>query len=272
MGNYLAPAIGYIQDNGDELERARLAGILGRTRPDPKVARTLLSRQLDDGGFPYGMIAGRPSAITATAAALQWMYDLRLLPSPHVERAAAFLLAVQRPDGSWDETPAVIKYDPPEHVRPGHPGGRTYGTALATFWLTRLLGSRHDAVHRAAGYLRTQRAAGRPADEPVQTTVLVTAAMAMTEGPRSDQAGAGMETLANLPTEVWTADRLAEALTALYPAAFETDDPVVSGAIRGLLGAQRPDGGWTSDQGGDHDVDLSLQALGALLAFGISSA
>src|SRR5437870_2105641 len=113
MHTYLMATIAYIQENGDELERARLAGLLGRSRAEPKVARSLLARQNEDGGFPYGLIQGRPSAITATATAMQWMHHLRLLPSSYVERATGYLLTVQRPDGAWEESPAVLRFDPP---------------------------------------------------------------------------------------------------------------------------------------------------------------
>src|SRR2546428_4418372 len=98
MRTYLTAAIAYVQENGDELERARLAGLLGRSRAEPKVARALLARQNEDGGFPHGLIHGRPSAITATATARQWMHALRLLPSAYVRRAPGYLLTGQRPD------------------------------------------------------------------------------------------------------------------------------------------------------------------------------
>src|SRR5437870_9101599 len=166
MHTYLMATIAYIQENGDELERARLAGLLGRSRAEPKVARSLLARQNEDGGFPYGLIQGRPSAITATATAMQWMHHLRLLPSSYVERATGYLLTVQRPDGAWEESPAVLRFDPPALVRPGVPLARTYCTALAASWMARLLGSRHDAVMPAATCPRASRDAGWPARAP----------------------------------------------------------------------------------------------------------
>src|SRR2546425_12200041 len=97
MRTYLTAAIAYVQENGDELERARLAGLLGRSRAEPKVARSLLARQNEDGGFPYGLIHGRPSPITATATAMQWRPDLRLLPPSYVERATGSIITVPAP-------------------------------------------------------------------------------------------------------------------------------------------------------------------------------
>ncbi|MDQ7844146.1 MAG: terpene cyclase/mutase family protein [Armatimonadota bacterium] len=269
MNGYLARAVAYIQENGDELERGRLAGLLGRERPEPKAVRALLTRQNEDGGFPYQMVPGRPSAVTSTAAALQWLHDLRLAGTSQVERAGAYLLTVQRPDGTWEESPALIKYDPPPLARPGHAAGRTYCTALGAYWLARLLGVRHDSVQRAAQALRAWRDGGRPEDEPLQVAVLAAVVMAMIEGPGS--AAAGLEALERVNPEAWTADRLVELLGGLHTAGFAAEDPLVAPAIRRLLGLQREDGGWTSEQGADREVDLSLRALGVLLAYGVPS-
>jgi len=270
MSDYLARAITYIQENGDELERGRLAGLLGRERPDPKAARALVTRQNEDGGFPYQMVPGRPSAVTSTAAALQWLHDLRLARASQVERAGAYLLTVQRPDGTWEESPALLKYDPPPLARPGHAAGRAYCTALGACWLARLLGARHDSVQRAARALRAWREGGRPEDEPLQVAVLAVVVGAMVDGPGSATA-AGLEALGRLNPEEWTADRLVELLDGLYAAGVDSDEPLVDLAIRRLLGLQREDGGWTSEQGADREVDLSLRALGVLLAYGVPS-
>ena len=271
MRTYLTAAIAYVQENGDELERARLAGLLGRSRAEPKVARSLLARQNEDGGFPYGLIHGRPSAITATATAMQWMHDLRLLPSSYVERATGYLLTVQRPDGAWEESPAVLRFDPPALVRPGVPLARTYCTALAASWMARLLGSRHDAVMRAAICLRALRDGGWPAEEPAHVTAQVAAALLMVDGPSSAATSAGLDALRRLSPEVWTADRLADSLNALYLAGLPADDLFVAAGLARLLALQRIDGGWSSDDGADRDVDLSLRATGVLLAYGVAT-
>lgn len=268
---YLSDAITYVQESGDELERARLAGLLGRPRAEPKAARALLGRQNDDGGFPVRMIPGRPSSVAATATALQWMQDLRLQPSSYVERAVAFFLLVQRPDGSWEESPAVLKFDPPPLIRPGTSLGRTYCTALAAGWLARLLGGRHDAVQRAAALLRARRDDTWSADEPVQVAALVAAALIMADGPTAPAAAAGMAALTRVPPDTWTADRLADALIALCAAGLPLDDPLITTGLERLLNLQRPDGGWSSEHGADRDADLTLRALSVLLTCGVST-
>jgi hypothetical protein len=271
MRTYLADAVSYIEENGDELERARLAGILGRPRPEPRVARVLVGRQNDDGGFPYGMIPERPSSVAATSAVMQWMHDLRLVPSSYVERAAAFLLTVQRPEGAWEESPAILKFDPPTLVRPGTPLGRTYCTAMAAGWMVRLLGARHDAVMRATTFLRTQRDGGWPAGEPPPVIALITTVLLMADGAASPGVAAGLAALNALTPDAWTGERLADALLALYPAGLPASHALVAAGLERLRALQRPEGGWSSEHGPDRDVDVSLRALSVLTAYGVST-
>lgn len=271
MRDYLRRAAAYIQENGDELERARLAGLLGRERPDPKSMRALLTRQSDDGGFPYEMVPGRPSSVTSTATALQWMADLRVLSSSQAERAVAFLLSVQRPEGAWWESPSLVKYDPPPQARPGDATGRLYATAAAALWVAQLAGRGHETVRRAFEFLRSTRQGGWPQDEAVRVTALVAALAAMVEGPASELTAAGTEALQRLSPEVWSADRLVDLLGAFYAAGFDTFDPLLEWGLRHLQDLQREDGGWASEHGPDREVDLSLRALGVLLACGVPS-
>jgi hypothetical protein len=271
MAAYLSPAVAFIQENGDDVERARLAGLLGRYPPDTRTLRSLTSRQHDDGGFPYGMIPGRASSVTATAQGLRWLEDLRMLSSTSAQRAATFLLMVQRPDGAWDESPAVIKFDPPERIRPGTPFARRYSTGVAAIALARVLGPSSDPVVRAAEFLRANRDGAPAVDELAETAALMTSVLILAGDRSTAVAADGAEALSRVPADLWTADRLTTALGAFHTAGFSGDDPMAGWAIRRLLEAQSPDGGWRSARGPDHDVEVSLDALSVLSAFGIPS-
>lgn len=269
MPSYLSRAVAYIEESADELERARLSGLLGRAHPEPKIIRALAIRQNDDGGYPYGMIPGRPSAIASTVTGLQWMHDIHLAPGEYAERAVGYLLCIQRPEGDWDETPAVLKYDPPLALRPGR-RARHFWTALVSFWLARFLGLRHDTVARAYRLLRAGTGDVSP-DGPVEARAFTTAMSALVEGPASPPALGGLTELSRLTPESWTLDALADTLGAFAVAEVARDHSFIVWGIDRVLTAQRPDGGWTSTLSPDRDVDLSLRVLGSLLALGVSA-
>jgi len=77
--------------------------------------------------------------------------------------------------------------------------------------------------------------------------------------------------LRRLAPEAWSPDRLVDLLAALYAGGVAAEDPLAAWGVRRLLALQQEGGGWSSEHGADRDVDLSLRALGALLAFGVSS-
>jgi hypothetical protein len=91
------------------------------------------------------------------------------------------------------------------------------------------------------------------------------------DGRESAAAADGAEALSRVPAEMWTADRLADALAAFHTAGFSADDPMAAWAVRRLLDLQGPAGGWSSARGSDHDVEVSLDALSVLSVFGVSS-
>ncbi len=258
--------IAHIDRHGSEMERARLRGILGRARPDAKVVRALEARQNDDGGFPHGMIQGRLSTIEATTTALRWLDDLGLLRSPHAERACTHLLAAQRPDGSWDESPGLIRHAPPPRLMPGDPRVRSLSTALVAYWLARI---EHggDAVSRALAYLRERQAPDGRFVGYLETTWLAAALFRLAEGPDSTPAARGLAALAAVPAARWHPGALAGMLVCLGDAGVGDDLPLVRGSLARLIDLARSDGSWASEDGDAHDVDVTLAALRGLLRY-----
>lgn len=267
MSTIVSRAIAYVEEHGSEIERARLRGILGAPRPDPRVTRYFATRQNDDGGFPYQLAQGRPSAINATAMALHWLRDLRLLRSSYVERAVTYLLLSQRPDGSWDESPALVPLDPPPFLRPGDPAVRVYVTALAAWWLAVLEFAGDDAVARAVGFLRGRREEGRFRGF-LHATWLGAAVFTMVEGRDGDVAREAIDTLAAVPASQWSPSEIAWMLDALSEAGYGRDHPLVRPMLAMLLDAQGQDGGWASADGEAFAVEATLHALRVIIAYG----
>ena len=256
-----------IDQNGTEMERARLRGILGRPRPDTKIVRTIEARQNEDGGAPYQMATGRLSTIDATATTLEWLWDLGLAESPYAERACTYLLSTQRPDGAWDEPPGLLRYAPPPRLLPGDPRVRCRVTALVAFWLART-GYRDEVTRRAVAYVAARQAPDGRVLGFREATWLLAAASIMLESPESAPAARALESLAEVPDDRWTAGALAGMLDCLGAAGLTRAVPLVAFGLERLHQIARPDGTWLSEDGEAYHMDATLAALRALVCHG----
>jgi hypothetical protein len=259
--------IAYIDQNGSEVERARLRGILGRARSEAKVVRTLEARQNDDGGFPYGLVPGRLSTIEATTTALEWMGDLGLLHGPLAERALIYLLSVQRPDGAWDEPVGLVRYGPPPRLLPGDPRVLTVSTALVAYWLARVGRGDDYEVARAMGYLRARQSPEGRWEGFLQATWLATALFRLVDGDGSDAAARGLAALAAVEEARWSAGALTEMLSALGEAGIAREAPLIERSLGRLVALCRPDGSWLSEEGDLYHVEVTLRGLRTMLHY-----
>jgi hypothetical protein len=262
--------IAWIDQNGNEMERARLRGLLGRPRPDARIVRMLDARQNPDGGFPSDLVQGRPSSIDTTAFVLRWMRDLRMLGSPPAQRVVTFLFTAQRPDGSWDAPRSLLKFGAPR-LLPGDPRVQAYCTALAAYALV-LLGHRSDhAVTRAITYLRPRQAPNGRFLGFIGTTWIAAALFRLVEGPGVPAAARALDAIAAVAAERWRAGALAEMLNALAEAGVPAHVPVVRQGLERLWSLVGPDGSWPSEDGEFYHVEVTLLALRVLLLYGAVS-
>lgn len=263
--------IAWVDQNGNDTERARLRGLLGRARPDARIIRTLEARQNADGGFPSDFVQGRPSSIDTSALVLQWMQDLRLLGSPLAQRVVTYLFTAQRPDGSWDEPPALLRYDPPPRLIPGDPRVQAVSTAVAAYWLV-LLGNRHDhAVARAIAYLRSRQAPNGRFLGFLRTTWLAAALFRLVEGPDAPAAARALDALASVREERWQAGSIAGMLSVLAESGVPAHVPVVRPRLERLWTLAEPEGWWPSEDGDFFYVEVTLRVLRVFLLYGAVS-
>jgi hypothetical protein len=263
--------IAWIDQNGNETERARLRGLLGRPRPEAKVIRTLEARQNIDGGFPSELIQGRPSSIDSTALVLRWLQDLGTLEGAVAQRVVTYLFTAQRPDGSWDEPPGLLRYGPPARLLPGDSRVQALCTALAAYWLV-LLGHRNDhAVSRAMAYLRARQAADGRFLGYVRTTWMAAALFRFAEGPGSTVCARALDALGAIKAERWNAGALVGMLNCMAEAEVGTRVPAVRQGLERLRSLAEPTGSWPSDDGEFYRVEVTLRALRVLLRYGVVS-
>jgi hypothetical protein len=260
--------IAWVDQNGNETERARLRGLLGRPRPDARIVRTLDARQNHDGGFPSDLVQGRPSSIDTTALVLRWMQDLGMFGSPQAQRVVTFLFTAQRPDGSWDEPLGLLKFGPPPRLLPGDPRVQAVCTALAAYWLV-LLGHRGDhSVSRAMAFLRPRQASDGRLLGFIRTTWIAASLFRLVEGSGSAVAARALDALGAIKADRWYPGALAGMLNCLAEAGVPLHVPVVRQGLERLRALAERDGSWSSEDGDFYRAEVTLRSLRALLLYG----
>lgn len=253
-----------IDQHGNDMDRARLRGVLGRPRPDAKIVRAIEAWQNEDGGVPYGLVPGRPSTIDATAATLDVLWDLGLRESAYADRGATYLRSTQRPDGSWDEPPALLRYGPPPRLMPGDPRVRCRATALVAYWLARM-GYRDDVPRRAVAYVAARQAPDGRVLGFLEATWHLAAACCILDGRDSPPADRALRSLASLPDARWSADALAGMLLCLGAAGLSHSFELIARGLDRLRAIVQPNGLWPSEEGEAYHMDVTLAALRALV-------
>src|SRR2546430_10812026 len=145
-------AIGFVVARGDPVDRARLSWLISGIAPGADVLARAESGQLRGGGWPA--FAGRDvPSIDATCFALSELDDLGALDREPAQRAFAWLAGRQRPDGMWEEDPALAD-DAPDWLQPGDPEARLYLTAHTGYWLALGGSPARDVIARATQAFR----------------------------------------------------------------------------------------------------------------------
>jgi hypothetical protein len=261
-------AIGFIMARGDAVDRARLSHLRTGVAPPDDVFDQIERGQTKAGGWP-----AKPdeavASVDATCYRLAELDDLSALSRPAAVRALRWLVAWQRPDGTWEEDQSLAGSAPP-WATPGDADARFYLTACAAFWLAvadhdareasqeTLYG---DAVERAAAAIR----------ERVDATgawpgFLVSGWLAGAVLHRAGwfyEAARVFVVLAERVRTMSAADA-AWLVSALQRAGVSPTDTLVVAARDRLSNSQRPDGAWASDDDPAFDVHTTLTALRAL--------
>ena len=153
----LNAALNFVSQNGTILEQARLLRILMTVEPSREAYQKLLDSQNPDGGFPSRPRPGSQSALDSTLTAL-WQFDeLGLWPLSAAQRALDFVVAMQQPDGGWDENPALPEHDLPPWIRPGEQATRLYLSTYAAYWLAARGKRPLPVFKRGARYITAQQ-------------------------------------------------------------------------------------------------------------------
>jgi hypothetical protein len=268
----LDAAIGFVVAHGDAVDRARLTCLRTGTPPPPEVLSSVEVGAVPVGGWPATWGGAVPS-IDATCFRLSELDDLAGLGRPAARHALDWLANRQRPDGTWEEDPALAEHAP-SWARPGDPEARLYLTANAGFWLT-VAGLDARAAgpldHRVGGvYAGVVHGAAKAIAEQIKpdgtwpsylAAGWLSAAVLYRQNVFHESAHI-QRVLAERLAEMSPAD-LAAMASALRRVGVPDDEPLLVSARGRLAQMQRSDGGWPSDDGELFDVHTTLAAIRA---------
>jgi hypothetical protein len=273
-------AIAFILAHGSDLERYALKnfgigynGPYGPVPYDSKVEKQWLEGQRADGGWaPFW--AHDYSSLDTTCYRLAQADIAWLLRFKSFKPALEFLRSRQRPDGSWEEDEAVRDLTPP-WATPGDLAARLYLTANCGW---RLINARvygfpeyESEAMKAGAYLEQYQAENGSLPSFLQTHWLAAALWIRLAGGQPgipEQAARTLDYLATQLDDQTPAGALGWMLTTLSAVAVVSvprDHPAIVKALALLSEQQRPDGGWTSEDGPERDIWVTTQALSALI-------
>jgi hypothetical protein len=262
----LKKAVEFVISHGNKEERSRLNYWL-KDEPLPRnlIERIFANQQADGGWEPRWVEAY--SSPNATCYRLAQAQQLGMSGSESsVKQAVMFLIQRQSLDGSWEEEPSAAEAAPP-WAKPGELGAKLYLTANCGFWVA-YWGNREGGGTKAASFLI------RHLDEDGRLPSYL----------HAHWLAGGLWTLLGWrqPVESVTsylsarlhdlaASNLSWLITTYLAAGTPPTHPLLEAAAS-LLAQQQQDGGhWQSEDGPEHDVSATLEALYALAGCGISN-
>lgn len=263
---HINSAINFIQIHGDPIAHARVATLLTGQSP-AEVPPALVATQNPDGGFAFGGVPGRPSALNDTAQALQALADLRLLDRAAATAALAFIAGRQNRRGIWREGPELAPFDPPLWMVTDSPAADVYTTALCASALAQW-GDDLLLVDRAVNWLQSQQ--GR--DGLLQGFRLHSSWLALPAFVEVLEREARVTrrlvgSLGEALRSDWTGAMLASALRSFVAAGYTDRTAVVVRLWELLQTTQQPDGSVMVDESEDA-VAATVDALAVALHFG----
>jgi squalene cyclase len=265
----IVKSVGFIDEKGTNLEKARIDCILHGTTPPPDVVQGLYKLQNKDGGFPFGMVQGNQSTINETTVALWWIEELDLLTSPNATQAFAYLLTTQREDGSWDEDPRLAQEILPSWIQVGDLKTRLYLSAYSTYWLAVGKHQSLPAFRKAIHFLlRHQDQTGKIYGY-LHNTWIATGVFLLAGDHYTKVANLGIQALAQTPVAKWDDNQIAWALDCLSTGGLPKTHPFIEGCLDELYSRQRSDGSWASENGEAFAVGATLQVLKVLKRYSL---
>jgi hypothetical protein len=261
-------AVAFVRAHGGEFDQVRLDQLLGDdVLLSGEQETRFLAGQRADGGWPPPW-AREYSSLDATCFRLAQGEGLALgFLTPAFARAADFLCARQREDGSWEEDETVQDLAPP-WVKPGALDARLYLTANCGWWLANAslrssFVTADEASQRAGTYL--DRYLTSDAELPSFAQAQWLAAGLFIRLGWEDTARRVLDRFAARLDDELPAASLSWMLTTLGGLGFPPEHPIALRAAALLEAQQRTDGSWEGEVSPEGDPYVTAEVLRGLV-------
>lgn len=267
-------AVTYIRLHGNVFEGNSLDWLLGEGLAlSAEQEQQFFAGQRSDGGWPP-FWASDYSSLDATCYRLAQADGLQMsVWNPEFKHAVAFLRSRQRTDGSWEEDEAVGELAP-RWAKPGELATRLYLIANCGWRLA-------NSTSAGGAFVSTDAAAqraGRYLEQRVQEdgslpSFLHTHWLAVGLWIRLGADALAARTLDYLATQMSDdvpASSLAWMLTTLAGIGIDPNHAPIQQATTLLISQQRTDGRWESEDGPERDPYVTVEALRALIQWGMA--
>jgi hypothetical protein len=263
-------AIGFVVAHGDGLDRARLSWLRTGAPPAAEIVANAEIGQAPGGGWP-ALWAADVASVDATCFRLAELDDLGALGRPAARKALDWLANRQRPDGTWEEDGSLAG-DAPAWARPGDPEAQLYLTANAGFWLTMAgldaraagpLDHRVGGVYAGVVQAAAQAVATRLRPDGTWPSFLAAGWLGAAVLYRQEMfyESARIQAVLHERLPDLAPSDVAWLTSALRRADVAAEDYLLAAARRRLAETQRGDGGWSSVDGEQFDVHVTLAAI-----------
>ncbi len=261
-------ALSYIQKHGNQIDKYRANYLLKEERNDQIPLKHFGLIQNKDGGFPYNLEKGKRSNMSQTCSTLNILKELNLQDSNICKKAIQFLFKTQQKNGSWDENPKTIEYNPPPWGTPGKLETKTWITAEVASNLIKLGYKNSEQVRKAARFLKNnQDEKGKITGYRIATWIALSV-FAQLEGIENKMVQKSLKLVEEwLKEEETDASFLNWYIICLHDAKISHTHPLFQECLKRLAKTQRENGSWTSVDGKVHIIPTTITALKLLKDF-----
>jgi len=257
----------FVAQHGTPIERARLHALLDNVAAH-EAPPELAALQNPDGGFPFELRTGNPSALYHTAQALDWLRDLGQHGSETARGAYAFIRSRQRRRGLWRESDELRRFELPLWMDPESAAGDIYTTALCGAAVIPS-GEGDLAADRAIAWLQTQQGRdGLLQGFKVHASSLAVPVFAHSLGQEARATRRLVGGLGSALGPEWTPPMLANLLRRLLDGGYGPRTQVVARAWEMLQGMQEDDGSFSPGDEPESATAATLLVIGVARQFG----